>query len=71
MVTTESFKYDKNLLLSFSLFCFLRRDGYGILGDWLTGVVGEDDAWGGCSGGSLYACPSSPEGVFGSVVLDL
>ena len=50
MVTTESFRYDKNLLLSFSVFWFFNRDGNGILTGWLGGIDGEEVVEGGCVG---------------------
>ena len=59
---TESFRYDKNLLLSFSVFRFFNRDRNGTLTDWLGGVDGDGVAKGGCSGASLLTLPSSLRG---------
>lgn len=46
MVITESFRYDKNLLLSFSVLRFFRRDGNETLIGWLGGVDGDGVAKG-------------------------
>ena len=46
-MTTESFRYDKNLLLSFSVFWFFNREGNGILTGWSGGVDGEGVVKGG------------------------
>ena len=66
MVTTESFRYDKNLLLSFSVFWFLNRDGNGILTGWLGRVDGEGVVKGGWSGVLPPTSSSSSPGLFGS-----
>ena len=56
---TESFRYDKNLLLSFSVLRFFNRDGKGTLTGWLGGVDGDGVAKGDRSGASLLTSPSS------------
>ena len=66
---TESFRYDKNLLLSFSVFRFFNRDGNGTLTGWLGGVDGDEVSKGGCSGASLLTSPSSSRGMVGSGVI--
>ena len=66
---TKSFRYDKNLLLSFSVFWFVNRDGNGILTGGLGGVDGDGVAKGGWLGASLLTLSSSSRGLFGSGVI--
>ena len=68
-MTTESFRYDKNLLLSFSVFWFFNRDGNGILTGWLGGVDWDGIVKGGWLGVSMPTSSSSSRGLFGSGVM--
>jgi hypothetical protein len=58
-VITESFRYDKNLLLSFSVLRFFNREGNGTFTGWKGGVDGDEVTKGGCSRASLPTSPFS------------